>query len=83
MVYSLKAFNFYDEQHNWLVYTRNIFQFLREEAVTTSIFLCFIKKDLATRFRLIEPSLGLIRTRIKKGYVELLICHITGDSLIY
>jgi hypothetical protein len=29
-----------------------IFQFLREESVTTNTFLCFIKNYLATRFRL-------------------------------
>jgi hypothetical protein len=42
------------EHPSWRVYTRHIFQFLREESVTTNTFLCFIKNYLATRFRLIK-----------------------------
>jgi hypothetical protein len=35
------------------VYTRHIFQFLREESLTINAFLCFIKNYLVTRFQLI------------------------------
>jgi hypothetical protein len=39
------------EYPSWRVYTGSIFQFLREESVTTNTFLCFVKNYLATEFR--------------------------------
>jgi hypothetical protein len=65
-------FNFDVEHPSWRVYTRYIFQFLREESVTSNTFLWFIKNCWATKFRLIKLSSGPVKTWIKKLYADFL-----------
>jgi hypothetical protein len=44
-LYFQHDFHYFDVEYpSWHMYTRNIFQFLREGSVSANTFLCFIKK---------------------------------------